>query len=246
MVWPARQSSPRQAVRIIYCYPGFERSKRVKWPGDIKEAKAAQELLSRKVRIVPFRGLPRFVAGVDAAFSPTRIFAAACVYRLPELACVEQATAVQDLLFPYVPGLLSFREGPAVIDALNRLTQRPHVILADGQGIAHPRGIGIASYIGVVQDIPAIGCAKQRLVGDLREPGTGKGEWQPLQYRDMLVGAVLRTRDNVQPLFISPGHRIDVNTAVRIVLSCLGRYRIPEPIRCADMLSKKIKREARG
>lgn len=181
-----------------------------------------------------------------AAFSPTRIFAAACVYRLPELTCVEQATAVQDLLFPYVPGLLSFREGPAVIEALGRLTQRPHVILADGQGIAHPRGIGIASHIGVVLDIPAIGCAKQRLVGDLREPGMRKGDWEPLAYRDALVGAVLRTRDNVQPLFVSPGHRVDVNTAVRIVLSCLGRYRIPEPIRCADMLSKKIKREARG
>ncbi len=125
--------------------------------------------------IVPFRGLPRYVAGVDAAFSHTRIFAAACLYRLPELACVEQATAVQDLLFPYVPGLLSFREGPAVIEALGRLKQRPEVILADGQGIAHPRGIGIASHIGVVLDIPAIGCAKQRLVGEFREPGREKG-----------------------------------------------------------------------
>jgi deoxyribonuclease V len=203
----------------------------VKWPGDIAEAKAAQELLSRKVKIAPFRGWPSFVAGVDAAFSPTRIFAAACVYRFPDLICVEQATAVQDVLFPYVPGLLSFREGPAVI-------------LADGQGIAHHRGI--VSHIGVVLDITAIGCAKQRLVGEFREPGVGKGDGEPLRYRNMLVGTVLRTRDNVQPLFVSPGHRVDVNTAVRIVLSCLGRYRIPEPIRCADMLSKKIKRNIAG
>lgn len=200
--------------------------------------------MSRKVKVVPFRGQPRYVAGVDAAFSPTRIFAAACIYRLPDLTCVEQATAVQDLLFPYVPGLLSLREGPACIEALGRLKQRPDVILVDGQGIAHPRGIGIASHIGIVLETPAIGCAKKRLVGEFRDPGPGKGDWEPLQYRDMLVGAVLRTRDKVQPLFVSPGHRVDVNTAVKIVLSCLGRYRSPEPIRCADMQSKRIKREA--
>ena len=94
--------------------------------------------------------------------------------------------------------------------------------------------------------IPAIGCAKRRLVGEFREPGAGKGDWEPLHYRDMLVGAVLRTRDNVRPLFVSPGYRVNVKTAVGIVLSCLGRYRIPEPIRCADMLSKTIEREARG
>ncbi len=216
----------------------------MKWPGDIAEAKAAQELMRRKVKIIPFRGRPRFVAGVDAAFSSTRIFAAACVYRLSDLTCVEQATAAQDLLFPYVPGLLFFREGPAVIEAISRLKQRPDVILADGQGIAHPRGIGIASHIGVVLDIPAIGCAKKRLVGEFRDPGAKKGDWEPLHYRDMLVGAVLRTRDNVQSLFVSPGHRIDVSTAVKIVLSCLGRYRIPEPIRCSDMLSRKIMRES--
>jgi deoxyribonuclease V len=215
----------------------------VKWPGDMAAAKAVQELLSRKVRTVPFRGRPRFIAGVDAAFSPTLIFAAACLYRLPDLTCVEQATTVQDLLVPYVPGLLSFREGPAAIEALGRLARRPDVILADGQGIAHPRGIGLASHIGVVLDIPAIGCAKQRLVGEFREPGAVKGDWGPLHYRHMLVGAVLRTQDGVQPLFVSPGHRVDVNTAVGIVLSCLGRYRIPEPIRCADMLSKTIKRD---
>jgi deoxyribonuclease V len=213
----------------------------VKWPGDIAEARAAQELLSSTVRIVPFLGRSRFVAGVDAAFSSSRIFAAACLYRIPDLVCIEQVTAVQDLLFPYVPGLLSFREGPSVIEAVSRLKQRPDVILVDGQGIAHPRGIGLASHIGVLLDIPTIGCAKQRLVGDFREPGSGKGDWEPLRYREALVGAVLRTRDNVKPLFVSPGHRVDVNTAIGIVLSCLGRYRIPEPVRCADMLSKKLK-----
>jgi deoxyribonuclease V len=155
---------------------------------------------------------------------------------------VEQATAVQNLLVPYVPGMLSFREGPAVIEALGRLTRRPDVIVANAQGIAHPRGIGLASHIGVVLNIPAIGCAKQRLVGEFGEPGTEKGKWEPLRYRAAIVGAVLRTRDGVRPLFVSPGHLVDVNSAVGIVLSCLGRFRIPEPIRCADMLSKRIKR----
>jgi deoxyribonuclease V len=218
----------------------------VKWPGDIAAAKAVQELLCKKVRIASFHGRPRFVAGVDAAFSLTRVFAAACLYHLPDLIFVEQATAVQDLRFPYVPGLLSFREGPAVIEVLGRLTQRPDVILVDGQGIAHPRGIGLASHIGVMLDIPAVGCAKQRLVGDHQEPGMKKGEWELLRYHDVVVGAVLRTRDNVRPLYISPGHCVNVNTAIGIVLSCLGRYRIPEPLRCADMLSKKIKRDIAG
>jgi deoxyribonuclease V len=218
----------------------------VKWPGDIAAAKAAQELLCKKVRIAPFRGRPRLVAGVDAAFSFSQVFAAACLYHLADLTCVEQVTAVQDLRFPYVPGLLSFREGPAVIEALGRLTQRPDVILVDGQGIAHPRGMGLASHVGVVLDISTIGCAKQRLVGDHQEPGVKKGEWELLRYHDAVIGAVLRTRDNVRPLYISPGHRVDVKTAIGIVLSCLARFRIPEPLRCADMLSKKTKRDIAG
>jgi deoxyribonuclease V len=218
----------------------------VKWPGDIAAAKAAQELLCQRVRIAPFRGRPRLIAGVDAAFSSSQVFAAACLYHLPDLTCVEQATAVQDLRFPYVPGLLAFREGPAVIEALGRLMRRPDVVLVDGQGIAHPRGIGLASHIGVMLDIPAIGCAKQRLVGDHQEPGVKKGEWELLRYHDAVVGAVLRTRDNVRPLYISPGNRADVDTAIGIVLSCLGRCRIPEPLRCADMLSKKAKRDGAG
>lgn len=213
----------------------------MKWQGNPADARAIQERLSRLIRIVPFRCRPRFVAGVDAAFTADRVFGAACLYRLPDLTCIEQATAVQELLFPYVPGLLSFREGPAVIEALSGLKQLPDVILVDGQGIAHPRGIGIASHIGVLLDIPTIGCAKHRLVGECRMPGFRKGDWEPLRYDDKRVGVVLRTRDKVKPLFVSPGHRVDVNTATRIVLSCLGNYRIPEPVRCADILSKQMK-----
>lgn len=211
----------------------------MKWPGNIAEARATQERLREQVRIIPFRGVPRLVAGVDAAFSETRVFAAVCLYSFPTLSCIARSFSVRDLLFPYVPGYLSFREGPAIIEAIEGLPERPDVILVDGQGIAHPRGIGIASHIGVLMDLPAIGCAKTRLVGDCREPGARKGSSAPLRYRERQVGAVVRTRDSVAPLFISPGHLIDGEGSVRIALSCVGAFRIPEPLRCADRAAKQ-------
>jgi deoxyribonuclease V len=149
---------------------------------------------------------------------------------------------VRKLSFPYVPGFLAFREGPAIIAAIKKLFHIPDLILVDGQGIAHPRQFGLASYIGVRLDIPTIGCAKSRLIGDYKEPGNKKGSWSPLGLGDDIVGAVLRTKDNVRPLFISPGHRTDVKSAILLTLSCLGNYRIPEPIRCADIHSKIIKK----
>ncbi len=213
----------------------------MKWTSSptIADAREIQEELRKKVRIIPLRGEPRLIAGVDAAFSATRVFAAACLYRYPELTLVEEVSIVGKLRFPYFPGYLSFREGPAIIEALRHLGQRPDVILADGQGIAHPRGIGIASYLGVLLNTPSIGCAKTRLVGEYVEPGKQKGRWSELRYANDVVGAVLRTRDGTRPLFISPGHRMDVESSIRIVLGCMGKYRIPQPVRCADMLSKK-------
>ena len=181
------------------------------------------------------------MTGVDAAFSEDLVYAAACLYRYPELTLQEQASAAGKLRFPYVPGFLSFREGTAIIAAIRKLTVKPDVILVDGQGIAHPRGIGIASHLGVLLNIPAIGCAKTRLVGEFEEPGRRKGSWSELVYECRIVGAVLRTKDSVRPLFVSPGHKIDLDSAVRITLNCIGKYRIPEPLRCADMLSKKLK-----
>ncbi len=216
----------------------------MKWPKTptIAEARKIQQQLRKKVRIVPLRKAPRYVAGVDAAFSDDAVYAAACLYRYDDLSLIEQAHAVQKLSFPYVPGFLSFREGPACIAAIGKLSTTPDVLFVDGQGIAHPRGIGIASHLGVLLDIPSIGCAKTRLVGEYREPGIRKGRWSPLSFEGEIVGAVLRTRDAVRPLFISPGHRIDLEGAIRIVLGCAGKFRIPEPIRCADMLSKKLKK----
>ena len=215
----------------------------MKWPKTfaIVEAREIQEQLRNKVRIVPLQKGPRYVAGVDAAFSDDKVFAAACLYQYSDLTLVEQAYAVQKLVFPYVPGFLSFREGTAIIAAIEKLKIKPDLILVDGQGIAHPRGIGIASHIGVLLGIPAIGCAKTRLVGEYKETGKRKGKWSPLSFEGGIVGAVLRTRDSVKPLFISPGHKIDLEGAIKITLGCAGRYRIPEPIRCADMLSKQLK-----
>jgi deoxyribonuclease V len=220
----------------------------VKWPESLTiiEARKRQNLLRERVRIAPLKREPRFVAGVDAAFSADRVFAAACLFLFPGLSPLEQETTAQKISFPYVPGFLSLREGPAILAALERLPHKPDLILVDGQGIAHPRGFGIASYIGVLTGIPAIGCAKSRLIGEYDEPGKKKGSWSPLEFDGEIVGAVLRTRDDTRPLFISPGHKTDLKTAIRFTLACTGNYRIPEPLRCADMLSKEMKKMNSG
>jgi len=155
---------------------------------------------------------------------------------------LEDTCAVTDMTFPYIPGFLSFREGPAIIEALHMLKIKPHVILFDGQGIAHPKRMGIASHIGVILNIPTIGCAKSRLVGEYKEPGTSKGKISSLKYQGKIVGAVVRTKDDIRPLFVSPGHLIDLKSSIEIVLGCTTKYRISELLRRADFLSKKIKR----
>jgi len=217
----------------------------MKWPNHltIPQARDLQNQLRSKVRITPLKREPLYIAGVDAAFSDDTVFAAACLYLLPALAPLEQKTAIRKLTFPYVPGFLSFREGPAIIAALAKLTRKPDLVLVDGQGIAHPRGLGIASHIGVLLGIPTVGCAKSRLIGEYSEPGSRKGSQSPLQFEGRTIGAVLRTRDHTRPLFVSPGHRTDIATAIHCTIAGIGRYRIPEPLRCADMLSKKIKGE---
>lgn len=213
------------------------------WPKTIAEAKAIQNILKEKARIVPLRKNPRFVAALDAAIAGNKIIGTACLYRYPELTLIEEQYAEMRNPFPYVPGFLSFREGPVILTAIEKLSVIPNLILIDGQGIAHPLGFGLASHIGVILNMPAIGCAKSRLVGEYREPARQRGSWSPLIYHDAVVGAVLRTKDNVRPLFISPGHKIDLTSSIDVVLKCVTRYRIPEPLRRADFLSKSIKRK---
>jgi deoxyribonuclease V len=214
----------------------------IHWPDTIAAARQLQERDRKAVRIEPLEREPLFVAGVDAAFSGDRVFGAACVYRYPDLTLVEEAGVVAPARFPYVPGFLLFREGPALIAAFRKLKTRPDLLLVDGQGIAHPLGIGSASHLGVLFGIPAIGCAKTRLVGEYQEPGLQRRSWSDLNYEGRTVGAVVRTRTGVRPLFVSPGHRVDLEGAIRIVLQCSGKYRIPEPLRCADRVSREMKK----
>ncbi len=212
-------------------------------PANIHFAKKVQLALKSKVKIKPLHRMPSYMAGVDAAFTNKTIIAVACLYTFPELIIIEDAHSIEPISFPYVTGYLSFREGPAIIHAINKLSTKPDLILFDGQGIAHPERMGIASHNGVLLNTPSIGCAKSRLVGTFKMPGTRKGSYSSLSYKGKIVGTVLRTRDNVKPVFISPGHLIDVKGARDIVLQCADRYRLPEPIRRADRLSKVLRNQ---
>ncbi|WP_306535499.1 deoxyribonuclease V [Geobacter sp.] len=214
------------------------------WPATVTEAKPVQERLARQVRLVPLRGEPATVAGVDAAFTADgRIVAAVALFAFPSLALIETAHAVMTVDFPYVPGYLSFREAPALMAALGKLPRLPDLLIVDGQGIAHPRRLGIASFLGVILGVPAIGSAKSRLVGEYGEPAPERGAWSPLVDRGETVGAVLRTRSRVRPLFVSPGHLITLPEAIDLILRCAVRYRLPEPQRAADALAGEAKRE---
>lgn len=215
--------------------PAFNHS----WNLSQREAIALQQELAGRVITRDQLEEVRYVAGVDVGFEDqNRITRAAiAVLSFPELEHCDTAIARIPTCFPYVPGLLSFRELPAVIEALKQLTIDPQLFLCDGQGIAHPRGLGIASHLGLVTGIPTIGVAKSRLCGDYREPGENRGDWTPLVYQDRQVGAVLRTRSRVKPLFISPGHRISLKTSLQFVLACTTRYRLPETTRWAHRLA---------
>jgi len=211
------------------------------WPKTLSEARKIQDSLKDKVRVEPLRKTPRYIAGVDAAFTDSSVIASACLYLYPEIEFLHSAVIERKITFPYVPGFLTFREGPAIIEAIKGLRPRVDLLIFDGQGIAHPRGIGLASHIGVILNIPSIGCAKSRLVGSYKEPKDKRGSSSPLIYDSKIVGSVLRTRQGVKPLFISPGHLIDIKSAKEIVLRASIKYRIPEPQRCAHILAEKYK-----
>ncbi len=218
------------------------------WPDNYKEGVRLQEELKSKVIIEPFKGDLKYITGVDISISrrDKLIFCAIVTFSYPSLELIEEATSAIPTPFPYVPGLLSLREGPAIIEAYKNLSIEPHVIIFDGQGIAHPRGLGIASHIGVILDLPTIGCAKSRLVGEYEEPGPGKGDYSILYFEDREVGAVVRTREGTRPVFVSPGHRMDIQSAVDIVLSTCRGYRLPEPVRIAHIRAGELKRRMTG
>ncbi len=212
----------------------------VRWPENLSGAKGVQAELSKAVKIRKLIAPPKTIAAADAIFYKDYTISAVVVMEYPSLRVIEEASHTVKTTLPYIPGYLSFREGPAIVAAFEKLGHKPDVILFDGQGIAHPRGLGIASHLGVVLGIPSIGCAKSRLVGSYEMPDENKGSWSPLILEGKTVGAVLRTRTGVKPLFVSPGHLITLKEAIEIVLKC-SRYRIPEPIRLADRLTRKLK-----
>jgi deoxyribonuclease V len=210
------------------------------WDLTPKEAIALQKHLAGKV--IRSSGIDigdvATVAGVDTHCHEDLAIAAVVVIRLSDLATVDHATAVGKIRFPYIPGLLTFREGPGILNALDHLTVAPDLLIFDGQGIAHPRRCGLASHIGLLLDMPAIGCAKTRLSGWNEEPHTEKGSYSYLKDGDETIGAVVRTRSNVKPLFVSIGHRINLQDSINIVLQCCPRYRLPETTRRADKLAR--------
>lgn len=229
------------------------------WPTDPPAARELQRELAGQVVGTPPEGFePRFVAGVDAAFPRTggtrmrgrgdarECAAAAVVWDLAERRVVEERIVRLPVTFPYVPGLLSFREGPAVLAALAALDSPVECLLCDGQGRAHPLRFGLACHLGLLAGLPSIGCAKSRLVGDWELPGSRRGERSPLVHRGERVGTVLRTRDGVRPVFVSAGHLMDLPTAERIVLRCGAGYRLPEPTRRADAAVGRVSKASAG
>jgi deoxyribonuclease V len=209
----------------------------VEWPTDLAAAERMQQALRARVRTDDAFGEIRTIAGVDSGYEGDIAKAAVVLFSFPALEPLEYALARRPAPLPYVPGFLSFREGPAVLAAIAELSARPDLLLCDGQGIAHPRRLGIASHIGVLLDIPSIGCAKSLLVGHHAPVPDERGAAVPLLQRGEQIGAVLRTRPGVRPVYISVGHRIGLASALRIVLACTARYRLPEPIRAADALA---------
>lgn len=211
------------------------------WPTTIETARPLQEKLAKEVRLTPLNRLVATVAGVDAAFSGDKITAAVTLFDYNTLSLMEEAYATMLTPFPYIPGYLSFREAPAIFSAMEKLSLLPDLLIVDGQGIAHPRRIGIASFLGVLLGLPTIGCAKSRLVGRYEEPAPERGSWSPLIDKGETVGAVLRTRKGVKPVFVSPGHLVTLPEAIEIIMHCAVKYRLPEPQRAADSLAGKSK-----
>ncbi|MBW8038731.1 MAG: endonuclease V [Planctomycetes bacterium] len=228
------------------------------WNLPYSQAIGLQKRLAGKVRFTALNKTRKLIAGVDCAFSKDgkKIIAAVVVLKLPDFAPVETASALRTVTFPYIPGLLSFREAPACITAVRKLKTEPDIFIIDGQGIAHPRRLGLAAHLGLFFDKPTIGCAKSRLIGFFEEPPPEKGSYSLLKdkkgvkqdtqhaIRDTqyeTIGAVVRTQANVKPLFVSVGNKCLLKDAIKITLACTTKYRLPEPTRLAHQLVGKLR-----
>jgi deoxyribonuclease V len=216
------------------------------WNLSYAQARQVQVELAGRVQFTPVKRRPQVVAGLDCAFSKDgkRIVAAVVVLRLLEFEVIETAEAVRKVTFPYIPGLLSFREAPVCLAAVEKLRKRPDVFIIDGQGVAHPRRLGLAAHLGLFFDAPTIGCAKSRLIGTYKEPPPQKGSHTLLiddNQQSAIIGSVVRTRTNVKPVFVSVGNKCLLSDAIEITLACTSRYRLPEPTRLAHQRVSTLK-----
>ncbi len=212
-----------------------------RWSLSPRQALALQRRLRARVRLVP-AAVPDRVAGIDCAFLDESIIAVAVVWDTVRRKVIETRAANAPLKFAYVPGLLSFREVPVMLKVMRRLATPVAGVLCDGQGIAHPRRFGLASHLGVIIGLPTVGCAKSRLCGTHREPGSKRGSVAPLMEGDERIGSVLRTRDGVRPVYVSPGHLCDHESSIAWALACSVGFRLPEPTRLADQLVAEYKK----
>ncbi len=215
------------------------------WDVTIEEAKSIQLQLQDKIVLHELHEPVELIAGADVSYSRKlkKCFASVLILKYPELEIIERAEAIADVHFPYVPGYLTFREAPVLLSAFEEITLVPDLVLFDGQGIAHPRHLGIAAHLGLFLGIPTIGCAKSRLIGEYDEVGFERGDYSALFRRNEVIGAVVRTRKNVKPIFVSPGFKITVDESLECALkTCLG-YRIPEPVRQSHMTVTKMRVE---
>ena len=217
------------------------------WALTPRQAIELQKELRARVLLTPLRKPVETIAGADISFNKfsSTVYAGLVVLRLPSLETVEEIGVVSETKFPYVPGLLSFREAPSVLEAWSRLKTEPDAVMFDGQGIAHPRRVGIASHIGLLIERPTLGCAKSVLVGKYEEPAGERGSWTEMIDKGEVVGAALRTKTNVQPVFVSPGHLIDLAGAIELAMRCDNGYRQPEPTRRAHNLVNAMRRGER-
>jgi deoxyribonuclease V len=214
------------------------------WDLTPAEARKLQTQLAAEVDTTTPLGRWDVIAAADVSFGryDKELAAAVVVVRCDTLEVVEKVGVVRPITFPYVPGLLSFREAPGLLEAFERVKTAYDVVLCDGQGIAHPRRLGIASHLGLWLDRPTVGCAKSRLFGVYEEPGPRRGDRSPLTDGGEILGSVVRTKDGVKPLFVSPGHRCDLESAVAVVMATSGKYRLPGPARLAHEYVNEVRR----
>ena len=218
------------------------------WRVSVQKAIQIQKNLRK--RIILNDNLPEIqrIAAVDVAFSDNQAICAICVFDFPDLNILETVRAKKKISFPYIPGLLTFREGPAILAAFKKLETKPDLVLFDGQGICHPRRMGIATHLGIILNIPSIGCAKSHLHGVYKMPGENKGDFsfiypakKNINNKKEILGVALRTRSYVKPLFVSCGYRISLNSAIKLILKLSLKYRIPEPLRYAHRMAQDAK-----